>query len=296
MSGIRTNAAAGMLGVSPNTLRSWERRFGYPSPGRTAGGHRQYELGEIEALRNAFEETQNVSSAIALARQRGEGPPSSNRLGAALARFDEEKANLLLEESLALRSLERTVQEVLLPAVAERGEDEAGVAEYEFAWRYAAGWLSSLRRVTPPATRDEGVLIFDAGGPCDLAALHVQALELMLRRAGLRTLLLTVGIEPARLGRALRALRPSAVVLGGGRASLDTIGRLVYAVRSTREGIEVFDFGDALPDTGASTVRRLGAEPLVARDALLERLAAPRPVEPRRPGEIVVTRRTAVPV
>ena len=30
MSGIRTNAAAELLGVSPNTLRSWERRFGYP--------------------------------------------------------------------------------------------------------------------------------------------------------------------------------------------------------------------------------------------------------------------------
>ena len=32
MSGIRTNAAAELLGVSPNTLRSWERRFGYPKP------------------------------------------------------------------------------------------------------------------------------------------------------------------------------------------------------------------------------------------------------------------------
>jgi DNA-binding transcriptional MerR regulator len=296
MSGIRTNAAAGMLGVSPNTLRSWERRFGYPSPARTPGGHRHYELSEIESLKQAFEETQNVSSAISLARQRGEGPPSSSRLGAALARFDEEKANLLLEESLALRSLERTVQEVLLPAVAERGEDEAGVAEYEFAWRYATGWMSALRRVTPPATREQGILIFDASTPCDLAGLRVQALELLLRRAGLRTLLLTVGIEPARLGRALRALRPSAIVLGGSRASLDTIGRLVYAVRSVEEGIEVFDFGGALPDTGASTVRRLGAEPLAARDVLVERVTAAPLAEPRHPDEIVVTRRTAVPV
>jgi MerR family transcriptional regulator, light-induced transcriptional regulator len=295
MSGIRTNAAAVMLGVSPNTLRSWERRFGYPSPGRTAGGHRQYELSEVEALRQAFEETQNVSSAISLARQRGEGPPSSSRLAAALARYDEEKANLLLEESLALRSLERTVEEVLLPALAERRADEAGVAEYEFAWRYATGWLSALRRVAAPATRAEGVLLFDASSPCDLEALHVQALELMLRRAGLRTLVLTAGIEPSRLGRALRALRPNALVLGGGRASLDAIGRLVYAVRSAQDGIEVFDFGGALPDTGASTVRRLGSAPLAARDALLEHVAAS-PAVALSDGEIVVRRRTAVPV
>jgi DNA-binding transcriptional MerR regulator len=293
MSGIRTNAAAVMLGVSPNTLRSWERRFGYPSPARTTGGHRQYDLAEVEALKQAFEETQNVSSAIAVARRRGAGPPSSNRLGLALARFEEDKANQLLEESLALRSLERTVQEILLPAVAELHAEEPGSPEHGFAWRYATGWLSAMRRVAPPATRDEGVLLFDATAPGDQAALQVQALELLLRRAGLRTLVLTAATEPARLGRALRALRPDALVLGGPRASLDAIGRLVYAVRSAREGIDVLAFGGALPDTGASTVRRLGDEPLAARDALVELLTAPAAATGPDPagGEIVVTRR-----
>ena len=296
MSGIRTNAAAVMLGVSPNTLRSWERRFGYPSPERTSGGHRQYALADVEALKAAFEETQNVSSAIAIARQRGAGPPSSNRLGLALARFEEEKAARMLEESLAIRSLERTVQEVLLPAVAELHAEEPGSPEHAFAWRFATDWISSLRRVAAPATRAEGVLLYDATAPGDLAALQVQALELLLRRAGLRTLTLTTATEPARLGRALRALQPDALVLGGTRASLDAIGRLVYAVRSVREGIDVLTFGGALPDTGASTVRRLGDEPLAARDALLERLttrpaALPSaPAVPPADGEIVVAR------
>jgi len=72
MSGIRTNAAAVMLGVSPNTLRSWERRYGFPSPQRSPGGHRQYALAEIEALRMTMAETHNVSSAVSLARERGE--------------------------------------------------------------------------------------------------------------------------------------------------------------------------------------------------------------------------------
>jgi MerR family transcriptional regulator, light-induced transcriptional regulator len=297
MSGIRTNAAAVMLGVSPNTLRSWERRFGYPSPARTSGGHRQYDLAEVEALKQAFEETQNVSSAISIARQRGAGPPSSNRLALALARFEEEKASRLLEESLAIRSLERTVQEVLLPAVAELETEEPGSPEHSFAWRFATGWLSALRRVAPAATRTEGILISDATAPGDIAALQVQALELLLRRAGLRTLTLTAATEPARLGRALRALQPDALVLGGTRASLDAIGRLVYAVRSAREGIDVLAFGGALPDTGASTVLRLGDEPLAARDALVERLGA-RPaanvalaVPPAAEGEILVARR-----
>src|SRR3954454_1544867 len=114
---IRTNAAAAMLGVSPNTLRSWERRFGFPEPRRTAGGHRQFDLAEIEALRAAFEETHNISSAVSVARERGAGPASPARLGSAFGRFDEDGANRLLEESLTVRSLERTVEEVLLPSV-----------------------------------------------------------------------------------------------------------------------------------------------------------------------------------
>ena len=96
MSGIRTNAAAELLGVSPNTLRSWERRFGYPKPRRTSGGHRQYDLAELEALRRALLETHNISSAIEVARQRGEGPTSAARLVEAFDRFDEVLADRVM--------------------------------------------------------------------------------------------------------------------------------------------------------------------------------------------------------
>src|SRR4051812_18586545 len=183
MSVVRTNAAAAMLGVSPNTLRSWERRFGYPSPRRTQGGHRQFDLQEIEALRQAFSETQNISSAISIARERGEGPASEHRLRDAFCRFDETKADRLLEESLAVRSVERTVEEVLLPAVTELAA-QARSPELGFSWRFATGWLAAAQRVAPPAHRADGVLIFDGSGPLDVDALYVQALELCLRRSG----------------------------------------------------------------------------------------------------------------
>src|SRR5436190_1201117 len=232
MHGIRTNAAAVMLGISPNTLRSWERRYGFPQPHRSPGGHRQYGLAEIESLRLTLAETHNVSSAISLARERGEGPSSCNRLAAAFGAFDEDKANRLLEESLTLRSLERTIEEVLLAGVAAHDHAEMTTAEYEFAWRHTTGWLSALKRLSPPASRNEGVLIFDASVPCDFDSLHAQSLELVLRRAGLRTISLTPSIETVRLGRALRALVPTAVILTGRRVSLDAIGRLVYAVRN----------------------------------------------------------------
>jgi MerR family transcriptional regulator, light-induced transcriptional regulator len=281
MSGIRTNAAAVMLGVSPNTLRSWERRYGFPQPQRSPGGHRQYALAEIEALRLTLQETHNVSSAVSLARERGEGPSSSSRLVAAFTSFDEDRANRILEESLTIRSVERTVEELALLAVGELGDGELPTPEYEFAWRFTTGWLSAVKRLSPPATRTDSVLVFDASAQRSLDALHAQALELIVRRTGHKTLCLTHAVELARLGRAVRALSPTAVILTGRGAPLDAIGRLVYAVRSVAQHVVVFDFRGAVPDTGASTVSRLGETPLAACAALLARLDGVAVGEPR---------------
>ncbi|MGA9874996.1 MAG: MerR family transcriptional regulator [Solirubrobacteraceae bacterium] len=296
MSVIRTNAAAALLGVSANTLRSWERRFGYPTPRRTEGGHRQFDLTEIEALRQAFAETHDISSAISVARERAEGPSSPARLQSAFGAFSEQKADRLMEESMAVRSVERTIELVLLPAVqalAPGGAEEphgnalspstaesrsnslAGSPEYCFAWRYATGWLAAAQRVAPSSTREEGVLIFDASSPLDIDALHVQALELCVRRAGLRVLTLPVDLDSTRIGSALRALDPQAVVLGGRCASLEKIGRLVYATRQNVRELRVLDYRGALPNTGASTVPRIGPGPVEAVRMLREHLTSP---------------------
>jgi DNA-binding transcriptional MerR regulator len=229
MTTVRTNAAASMLGVSPNTLRSWERRFGYPTPRRTAGGHRQFDVRELEALREAFEQTHNVSSAVRLARERGPGPASPRRLRSALMRYDEDEADRVLEESLMVRSVERTVEEVLLPGVEliAAPASEPPSPEHGFAWRWASAWIATARRVAPPVSREESVLILDASRRPDVDALHAQALELLLRRAGVRALCLAIDFEPARLARALEALTPRVVLLTGHRASLDALGRLI---------------------------------------------------------------------
>lgn len=272
MSVIRTNAAAALLGVSPNTLRSWESRFGYPRPSRTEGGHRQFDLAEIEALRQAHAETHDIASAISLVRQRAEGPSTPARLCAAFAEFSAEKADRLMEESLAVRSVERTVETVLLPAVEAM---TPASPEYCVAWRYATGWLAAAQRVAPPATRDEGVLVFDASRPMDMDALYTQALELFLRRAGLRVLALPVDLDSTRVGSALRALGPQAMVLAGRNSSLEAIGRLVYATRQIGGELQVFNYRQALPETGASTVARIGPRPAEAVATLREHLAGP---------------------
>ena len=133
---------------------------------------------EVEALRTALRETHNISSAVEVARVRGRGPASAAGLVAAFDRFDEVAADRELEQSLVVRSVERTVSELLLPALQLAARRRNADAELEHACRWATGWLHGARRLAASATRDEGVLLLDSGSPLGVEAVQTQALEL----------------------------------------------------------------------------------------------------------------------
>ena len=258
MPGIRTNAAAEVLGVSPNTLRSWERRYGYPVPKRTVGNHRNYELVELQTLRDALATTGNISSAIELARQRQEAPASGDSLRVALESFDEDAADRAVEESLAVRPLERTVEEMLLPAVDALAADPEREAELEFAARWATGWLHGARRLASAASRPAGILLLDSSRGSELEAVHAQALDLALRRAGFRVLMLSDELGEERMERALGALEPTAIVLCGPGADTPSAVQLVRKIRAAGFDAPLYGFrasgliGDAIPAAGES--------------------------------------------
>jgi len=256
MPGIRTNAAAEVLGVSPNTLRSWERRYGFPVPRRTPGNHRNYELVELQTLRDALAETGNISSAIELARQRQEAPASGGSLLIAFQNFDEDAADRSVEQSLAVRPLERTVEELLLPAVDELAADAERQAELEFAARWATGWLHGARRLASTASRPAGILLLDSSRGSDVEAVHAQALDLALRRAGFRVLMLSDELGEERMERALGALDPTAIVLCGPGADTPSAVQLVRKIREAGFDAPLYGFratgliGDAIPSAG----------------------------------------------
>ncbi|HZJ29005.1 MAG TPA: MerR family transcriptional regulator [Solirubrobacterales bacterium] len=271
--GIRTNAAAEMLGVSPNTLRSWERRFGYPEPERSIGNHRQYNLVELQTLREALDETGSIGTAIEVARQRQEVPVAGQGLEAALRGFDEAGADRAMEESLAIRPVERTIEEMLLPALdglaqsAEAGDPAADAgpaadapagtdAELEFACRWAMGWLHGARRMAAAASRPAGVLLLDSTTGRDLEAVYAQALDLALRRAGFRVLALSSLLADRRLESAVSALDPTAIIFCGPRE-----GRAEDLLRRVREAgadAPVYTFRD---DSGDETIAPAGNTP-----------------------------------
>ncbi len=296
MTAIRTTAASEMLGVSASTLRSWERRYGFPTPQRTGGGHRQYDLDEIEALRDAIDRAPDAATAVALARRdagpadvRGFGDPDPehrrprderrggggpvDRLQRALRRFDEGGADRTIEESLHLRSLERSVDEVLLPTIEDLDRRHPGSVEYAFAWRWASRWLSAATRTAPPAHRPQTVVLVDGTDPSSVDALRVQALDLALRRAGVLPVAVGADLQPSELSRALGRIDPAALVLSGRGVNLDRLGRLVFAAQRAVGGeLAVLDFHGPLVATRTTGVERLDPAPLVARSRLLQLL------------------------
>ncbi len=252
--GIRTNAAAELLGVSPNTLRSWERRFGYPEPERSVGNHRQYKLVDLQTLRDALNETGNIGSAIELARQRQSAPASETGLIAALRIFDESAADRAMEESLAIRPVERTIEEILLPTLDSLSAAPGAEAELEFACRWAMGWLHGARRLASAASRPAGVLLLDSTAGRDIEAVYAQALDLALRRAGFRVLALSSVLADQRLASAVTALEPTAIIFCGepqGDAD-DLLRRVreagadapVYTFRGDAEAAAIASAGD----------------------------------------------------
>ena len=73
-------AVVTQTGLKPDTIRAWERRYGFPKPKRTEGGHRQYTQRDIDTLKwliDRQEEGLSISHAIDLWRskiEQGENP------------------------------------------------------------------------------------------------------------------------------------------------------------------------------------------------------------------------------
>ncbi len=250
---LKTSEAASFLNVSPNTLRAWERRFGYPTPMRTEGKHRLYTHGEIAALRDALKEGLSISSAISRAREKLTA--DTPVLVGALTNCELDRADAAMEAALAMRSVERAVEDVLLPTlheIAARYGDKS--APWSFAARWAGDWLVRARRLAPEPARPNTVLVGDATrDELDPEALETAALTLFATRGGSSVLTLPVS-GLAGLGDVLRNYRPRAIVIAGSHASDDEVARWAYAVRSATGPLPValFHRGERRAKTSAT--------------------------------------------
>ena len=274
---LKTSEAATLLNVSPNTLRAWERRFGFPKPQRSPGRHRLYTHGEVAALRDALLEGLSISSAVSRAR---EGVTAdTNSLVGALASFDRERADGAIEAGLALRSVERSVQELLLPALNEiQRRHTVDSAAWAFAAHWGSDWLRRATRLAPPPMREQAVIVGDASrDELDPDSAFIRTLELFCVRAGIRVLSLSArGI--AGIGDAVTVFRPGAVVVAGTYLDDDLVARWAYTIRQSAGAVPI-----AVYRRGAERGRMrqannlaLSSNPLEAQRKLLA-LVSPEP-------------------
>ena len=226
---LKTSEAATLLNVSPNTLRAWERRFGFPKPQRSPGRHRLYTHGEVAALRDALQEGLSISSAVSRARE-GLSADTNSLIGA-LVSYERERADAAIEAALALRSVERSVEEILLRALTKsRGRTDPS-RPHGRSRRTGRPTGCAAPRGSDTAGRPVSIVLGDASrDELDPDSLYIRSLELFCVRAGVKVLSLSArGING--IGDAVAVHRPNMVVVAGGHMDDDTVARWAYAIR-----------------------------------------------------------------
>jgi hypothetical protein len=300
---LKTSEAATLLNVSPNTLRQWEARFGFPKPQRSPGRHRMYMHCEIAALRAALYDGLSISSAVSRAR---EGlAADNNSLVTALRHYDRERADGAIEVSLGSRSVEHAVDEVLLPALEQIiREQTVDSAAWAFAAPWAADWLRRATRLAPPPVRPRSILLGDASrDELDADAPHIRALELFCGRAGIKMMSLSArGVAGIR--DALAAHRPDVVVLAGAHMADDTVASWTQAVRLAAGPIPIalYRRGHHLTGMPTTGTNLLSSRATDAQQRLLELVEAEhvrttsRPAPAASYSNVITANQRAIPI
>jgi MerR family transcriptional regulator, light-induced transcriptional regulator len=226
---LRIGEFARRVGVTPELLRAWERRYGLTQPVRSPGGFRLYapaDAARVERMRRGLDAGLSAAEAAraALEDERpSEGllEDAADRLLGAIRRYDEAAANAVLDESLAAFGLEQVLGEIVLPTLKrvgdgwERGEIE--ISHEHFASNLIRGRLLSLARFWGRGTGPVALL---ACAPGELHDITLLAFALVLRSHSWRILLLGADTPIATLAKAAEATRPAVAVVSSFDACL----------------------------------------------------------------------------
>jgi MerR family transcriptional regulator, light-induced transcriptional regulator len=269
---LRTVEAAGLLSVTPNMLRDWQRLFDFPTSHPGPGGHRQFSWAEIVALRGALNTEHSVASAIAAARA-AVSHGSAEALYDAFITTDVERCERALAAALTVRSTEDAVEAVLVRALdlVDRAHG-ADSAAWAFAAEFSGQWLRGAMERTVAGRGLGAILVGDASrdqlGP---DAVYISSLKLLCRSTGCEVVSVPVR-EPCRLGHAVAEHRPDLLVIAGAEMDDETVVRWAYDARAS--------IGPVLTTCYRCDPRRLQffphvssplpTDPLAARERLLE--------------------------
>jgi MerR family transcriptional regulator, light-induced transcriptional regulator len=221
--GVRVGELARRVGVAPETLRAWERRYGVLRPARTAAGHRVYGSADVARARRMRELIESGWAAGEAARAVNETAESrapaaggaSDELLAALLGFDATAGHAAFDRVLGSRSLDTALSDVVLTTVREVGDrwerGEISVAQEHFATDLISGRLRGLGREWGDGLGPSAVLACPPGERHDVGLL---CCALALDRRGWRVTYLGADTPVDALEGVVRTVTPSVVVIG----------------------------------------------------------------------------------
>jgi DNA-binding transcriptional MerR regulator len=187
MAMLTIGEAAAIVHTAPSTLRSWEKRYGYPTSVRSVSGRRLYDEAEIGLLGEALRRGLRISSAIRHVRQ--ETGSHEALLREALSELDLDASDALLEAAIALRGASRAFDEIVLAALeglVAAGHD-IGVIALAVAWAQdRACW--SRRQATTAVNHTVVMVDGSAEATITRAASCILELQLALRSARVHAL------------------------------------------------------------------------------------------------------------
>ncbi len=242
--GLPISSVERETGLSKDTLRVWERRYGFPTPERDANGERSYSLQQVRRLtqlKRLLDQGHRPGKLLkldeeALSALLGTAAPSA--MQSTQQPLDEWLQRVRLHDSDALQrdlqrevnrhGLARFVQDIAAPLITHVGaawsNREIGVfEEHLFSQNLEKLFHSALANLSQPQGRPRVLLTTLAGEEHTLGLLMVEAL-LALEEAC-----------PIQLGAQLRQQLPTEVELWAGGHGIKAIRRPIEGIALTPE-------------------------------------------------------------
>ncbi|MEO8850242.1 MAG: MerR family transcriptional regulator [Allobranchiibius sp.] len=275
---------AGLLGVTPSTLRMWGSRYGLTASGQTPGGHRRYtpdDLARLQRVHDAVIDgaTPATAAAAELGRLTPPLTPASRRSGAggsvlavpgagsrargvarAASRLDEMGVEDAIVRALRDEGTLATWQDVIRPVLVSVGEywQRTGDGiEIEHLLSQAVS-TAFVRHVAEVIGRPQDAPVLLAAGPHDEHVLALQAVRAVLAERGVPARLLGPRTPVPALAAAAKRTRARAALIWLSTPDLDAAADLPLLAKAHRwivtvvggpgwDGVEV---GDARRSTG----------------------------------------------
>lgn len=269
-------AVSKVTGIQPGTLRAWERRYHILEPVRNDAGHRLYTDEHIRKLKWLSEKVQQgltISQAAALLDQHETEPGSYPSVEAtemspqealfeellqALLRFDELKAQELINKGFALYTIDHMTIQILaslLTRIGKLWEEGKITAAHE---HFATSILRSRIGMVMHASPHNGVLpkVVAVCGPGERHELGLLIFTLFIRRLGYEVVYLGTSLTEDDVLTVIDTVKPkflffSCTILDNIAPTIQLANKLKAAYSNMEIGIGGSAMNGLLPDGAA---------------------------------------------